>query len=27
MDPKHPADIWTSTDEWDNWTSHDRLWS
>ena len=27
MDPHHPADIWTSTDEWNNWISHDRLWS
>ncbi len=28
LDPDHPADIWQSTDEWNNnWTAHDRLWS
>ena len=27
MNPAHPADIWQSTDEWNDWDSHDRLWS
>ena len=27
MNPAHPKDIWQSTDEWNDWDSHDRLWS
>ncbi|HIS20857.1 MAG TPA: mandelate racemase/muconate lactonizing enzyme family protein, partial [Candidatus Spyradocola merdavium] len=27
MNPAHPKDIWVSTDEWNDWDSHDRLWS
>ena len=27
LDPEHPEDIWVSTDEWNSWVSHDRLWS
>ncbi len=27
LDPAHPKDIWKSTDEWNDWFSHDRLWS
>ncbi len=27
LDPKHPKNIWQDTDPWDDWFSHDRLWS
>ncbi len=27
LDPKHPANIWQDTDEWNDWFSHDRTWS
>ena len=27
LNPAHPKNIWVSTDEWNDWDSHDRLWS
>ncbi len=27
MHPDHPKNIWMDTDEWNDWDSHDRLWS
>ena len=27
LDPAHPANIWKDTDEWNDWYSHDRVWS
>jgi L-alanine-DL-glutamate epimerase-like enolase superfamily enzyme len=27
LDPKHPKNIWQDTDQWNDWFSHDRLWS